>query len=544
MRFRDETDKGKQIVSKEQAMTARKRDRWQPFTLDNAWIVEFPTKPAGVLRLGPGKLNLSARMSVCHRAEDNWYSVVACDVRLADHDGQLWQATSTFHSHHLLYPLIDLSRKQPARWLRKGPPEWRQALKSRALIRGLTATYDDRFWRCFWIDGTGIPLDFKYLGAVFDIAVLNESKLVVSVKNLFGSWNPVPLEGPDGRPLPVPPRRPAMSEEEAEEADERFQETGESGDYDHMPDLAYEIDAGKLLFRDTAEPIEGGYMALGMPRPPTFQCVRGIGEPQRAVSFLAGQNPASSPLPEQPEGPFVPLSWEAWSPFELLTDAGGFLRGEGKQSWQVCLEKAPGSEREPFDILRWRSRLADSAGDLWEGVAVFTPEVFLERLIDLDRTDLPAFAKEKAGKGVPGLRGIRGVLEDGAWRYAILADEVIAFQGTGQKLTIDVGLGGSEGQVQVRIAGLVGRRRPIEIDYFSPYVVLDPPERRVNRKRWEEDHPLPVVVYKADFLKLAFHNTSFAVDDGFWHGNAIPIPVVFRLIGKAEPAPAVQFLPS
>jgi hypothetical protein len=526
-----------------------KRGRFTPFTLDNSWIVEFPA-PGGLLRLGPGKLKMSARLAVCHRAEDDWFTIVDCDVRLADRDGNLWQATSTFCPDWLIYDMIDLSNKQPVRWLRKGPAEWGEALKKRALIRGLTWTFDDRFYRCFWIDGTGIPIQFKYLGADFDVAALSDDRLVVSVKNLFGSWNPAPLEGPDGSPL-LPPLAPPVepqtdeeieADEEAHEAEqERLHSSGEAGHYDHMPAFAWEIDAGALLFHNSAAlSKEEGWTERFVPVPPRFARIKGKGEPQPEVSFQPRQAEAS-PAEEPPEEGFISLEKDNYGPIDLPTDAGGVLRVERVLRCQVCLDKCPGSEREPIDVLRWRTRLTDASGDLWEAVSHFTPDVFLARMIDLDRTDSPGFQANTPVELAPGPRGLRGQFDDGAWRYAILHEDAIAFHGKAQHFLIDVGISGGT-DVQVRLTGLVGRHRPLEIDYQSPYIVLDPAERFAETARWREDKPLPPILFQIDFRKLAFHSTSFSVDDGFWHGNGIPIPVVFRRIGKGEPAADVRFI--
>ena len=41
----------------------------------------------------------------------------------------------------------------------------------------------------------------------------------------------------------------------------------------------------------------------------------------------------------------------------------------------------------------------------------------------------------------------------------------------------------------------------------------------------------------------AFRNTTFAVDDGFFHHSPIPIPVVFTRVGTAPANPRVRFVP-
>src|SRR5262245_11194808 len=221
------------------------------FTLDNAWVVEFPTEPAGVLRLGPGRVRVDAAFRLRERGEDDWYAVIDCDLRLADADGKVWQATSTFLSNGLFYHVIDLARPEPGRWLRNAPAAWREALEQRPMLSDVPATYDDRFYRYVWLDNTGFCWQFKYFAATFTLAAFDESTLVVSADQVFCSWNPLPGMGPDG-PLPVPPRRPPLSQEEQAEELDRLEESGEAGDFDHQQAVAYLIEAGRLLFRDTA----------------------------------------------------------------------------------------------------------------------------------------------------------------------------------------------------------------------------------------------------------------------------------------------------
>src|SRR5262249_62392322 len=165
---------------------------------------------------------------------------------------KLWQATSSFLSEWLLYPLIDLSRKEPARWMRNAPRGWRAALKNRALIRGVPATYDDRFYRYVWIDNTGFCLQFKYLGAGFEIAQLGPDRLLVQVGELFCSWNPLRVEGPDGAPLPVPPPSPPLTDEERERMWDQFDESGEAGGFDEIQPLGHVLAAGPRSFRSAA----------------------------------------------------------------------------------------------------------------------------------------------------------------------------------------------------------------------------------------------------------------------------------------------------
>src|SRR5262245_22810271 len=114
---------------------AQSRKRFTPFTLDNGWNVEFPTEPGGILRLGPGKVHVAARLSERYRSSEDWFTVIDCEVRIADADGKLWQATGTCQAEWLLYPLTDPTPPEPGCWLHNAPQEWRTALKKRSLIR-------------------------------------------------------------------------------------------------------------------------------------------------------------------------------------------------------------------------------------------------------------------------------------------------------------------------------------------------------------------------------------------------------------------------
>jgi hypothetical protein len=85
--------------------------------------------------------------------------------------------------------------------------------------------------------------------------------------------------------------------------------------------------------------------------------------------------------------------------------------------------------------------------------------------------------------------------------------ELVAFKGDQQQATVDVSPQG-EG-FAVRRSGLVSRRRPVEIDHSSRYVILDPEARAREMNCWEQDRPLPPFHYGVSFVELAFRNTTF-----------------------------------
>ena len=260
-----------------------------PFTLDNGWVVEFPTAPGGVLRLDPGKIELEARLSERYRAEDGWFSVVNCELRLADAEGELWQSTTAFFARCLIYSLVDLLCKEPAGWLRNAPATWRDALSKHSFISGLNAVYDDRFYRLVWIDNTGFCLHFKYLYAGFQIAALPPDRLVVQVGELFCSWNPLMTASPDGSPLILPKRLHIPTDEERDEEDARSRHEGWSGDYDTIRPLVYPIAAGRVWFRNNAvQDTDSEWHEPSVDLPVIFRRVHGNSEPQNLVTFRSG----------------------------------------------------------------------------------------------------------------------------------------------------------------------------------------------------------------------------------------------------------------
>jgi hypothetical protein len=516
------------------------RKSFTAFTLDNAWNVEFPTKPAGVLRLGPGPVRLAARFSERARARGFFAAtVIECELRLADADGKLWQARGGFLSECLLPMILDLARPEPPRWLHNAPPSWRTALAT-PLIRKQPYTEDNGLYRCLWIDSTGITWHYSAFTVDFTIAALSERELVAQVGGVHYLWWPLPLADAAGAPLPVPPARtPAQQEEWMRGEFERLQAELGLSEEDPEPPLAFLVDASRLLFRNTALEDMEGWFDLPTSDPLVFRRIPGSGEPQRIVAFHKRQH-LSAPPPSDEDASFIRLEVNIPLPLEFATDAGGNLQVDGSlQPLCLNLDRHPGSVGAE-EVLRSRLRLTDVAGDVWETGTLFTPEVFFEKLLDLKREAVPDVesSDEPWSPGPGSLLGVRGRLV-GGWRYAVLARHLIAFHGEEQRPLFDLCPLGDV--IRVRLRGLVGRCRPIQSDGTD--FDLNPAPDAEEVTSWEQDHELPPVCFSVALLDVVFRNTTFAVDEGFWHGNAIPIPVVFTRIGKAEPNSTIRFAP-
>src|SRR5262249_32022836 len=167
----------------------------------------------------------------------------------------------------------------------------------------------------------------------------------------------------------------------------------------------------------------------------------------------------------------------------------------------------------------------DDAGGVWEATNHFTPEAFVEAWLDLTARHNPGFEDVFPWEQFGGIRtlcsGIRGVME-GGWRHLLVNDFALSLFLDRQPPRFELLACDRPGRLWVCVKGLSGFRRQVQTDDESQCVV------------WVEGNPSVVteepqrgVVFAVEPGRLLFRNTTFAVDDGFWHHNDLPIPVVF-----------------
>jgi hypothetical protein len=509
-----------------------------PITLDNAWVVEYRAGPSGVLRFGAGRIAAGFRFVVKHRTESEGRITVACQVRLADREGRLWQAESVFTPAVLLEKLIDLSRRQAPLWLESAPDEWQQPCKRQVLLPGVGDAYDDRGHHWFYFDGTAFYFRFKHFGISYDIVHLEGTRLLITI-DTFGSWAPMPIECAEGLPQ-APPPKPVRDEDDEEDVEE----TGEW--LENLDPLVYELDCRELLFHNTAFLNTDGYEMYhesAVPLPVVFQRIKGRGEAQQAVTFQPGRSPGLPAAAGEKASPWMEIGLGNnaglhQDGIELEVRSGGCLHCSGdrlEMSYRLGLAAGCGSE--PVDVLCCELRLADAQGDLWQTQVLFTPEVFLEQMVNLVEDIQPLALSEgepqweEASEWFMLLSDVRGVLE-GPSRYLLTADQAVAVVGADSSPRFDVA--GHGQSLLVRVTGLSGARWPLEIISEEEYAGLEDKARG----RSLELGPLPPLYYRLSAGPLLFRNTTFAVDDGFWHRNDLPIPVLFERVegqGKAQP---------
>src|SRR5205823_6757400 len=105
--------------------------------------------------------------------------------------------------------------------------------------------------------------------------------------------------------------------------------------------------------------------------------------------------------------------------------------------------------------------------------------------------------------------------------------------------TFDVARAG-ENVFLVQVSGLVGTWHRLRYYEEDRHLAAEPGPQEEGAR----EQPVAPLVYELAFHHLLFRNTTFAVDDGFWHNNDIPIPLVFcRGPGAGAPQEGVNFVP-
>jgi hypothetical protein len=225
---------------------------------------------------------------------------------------------------------------------------------------------------------------------------------------------------------------------------------------------------------------------------------------------------------------------------ELRTNAGGVLHigADFPITVPECLDIAPGSAGEPLDVIRCRARLADDEGGLWEAVTHFTPEVFLEAMAALLPGEHPRFAEGKERTDEPLLAGIRGLFDDGCWRHFLVGEWAVSICFRNQRPRFT--LFGDRWSIEVRASGLVGYRRAIDLENDQGFMTW----KREQPPGGLREQELPPITFAMSYADLLLRNTTFAIDDGFWHRNDLAIPIVFeRLDETGAPQEGVTFRP-
>jgi hypothetical protein len=219
---------------------------------------------------------------------------------------------------------------------------------------------------------------------------------------------------------------------------------------------------------------------------------------------------------------------------EHPTDEGGLLRLEPARleaTWRLGVAR---DFEEELTVLCCQVRLADRDGRLWQCDSLFSADVLMRHWLDFE----DVFPWEMLS-GVRTLcDGVRGTLE-GGWRRLLFGESAVSLHLDRQRPRFCLLACGNLELLWVRVRGLVGFRRRVEIDHEGQCVV------------WGEGNPgevvegpLPGVVFGVEASRLLFRNTTFAVDDGFWHRNDVPIPVRFdRLELRTEAQKTVTFAP-
>ncbi|HYT90324.1 MAG TPA: hypothetical protein VEL76_16575 [Gemmataceae bacterium] len=504
-------------------MGKSRRPHFAPVRLNNQWVVEYAAVPSGVLRIEPAEVEAEIGFGFTHKTGRGDGDIFHLLFRIADSNGRLWEARIDPSPRLLVGRMIDLTRREPAHFEAHAPEGFRKAFAGRCVLEGANDRLDDRFHRCFVLDDMVFPLVFKHQGPTYDITVLEGDTLLVRASGLFGSWNRhhVPAPGEE-------PRLPVRPDPEEEEEDNEDPKSGGEGNYDNAPPIYFTLRLRTLLAAGQVYPHEeGSFGEADIPLPLRFSRLRSKRAPQPAVTFRPARSPIADPEPAALEGRFVPIQLgnDLYAPPREVafptTEAGDLVitasRLEG--AFRLAVK-----QREPQrDVLSCALRVADADGDLWEAESLFTPEVFLEYLVDLERSTWAVLETEdeesrQAFQKPLLLTGVRDTLDDHGRRLFMVGKSalvVVTFDA--QRPTYDVAEG-----LLVRVSGLSGRLYPADGD--RDYVAID------VSKHTPDEQLLPPIVFPVHPRELIFRNTTFCVDEGFWHDNDLPIPLVFRRV--------------
>jgi hypothetical protein len=176
----------------------------------------------------------------CAEPTDN---ICYCRTRVADADGNLWEARSLFSTDTLLKNIEDLERDSSAHLFSQTSIQWQQALEHRILLTSIIGFYDDRFYRQLTLGDQIYELLFKYQYPMFDIAL---------------------MESPYGH---APTLLVRVS---------NFKINSEVNGFDDMPPFVYEMPCETLMFYSET---------TGLPIPLVFKKVGVTDQRQQVVQY-------------------------------------------------------------------------------------------------------------------------------------------------------------------------------------------------------------------------------------------------------------------
>lgn len=263
-------------------------------------------------------------------------------------------------------------------------------------------------------------------------------------------------------------------------------------------------------------------------------------------------------LPD-PDG-FVPTWLSNDSPqSELWTDEPGTLRL--KPDWfharfKLSIKR---QEKDSRTLVSCRTRIPDREGTVWEAESLFTPSIFIEKLLDLNRMDRPMFevharSEDEISQALqqpPLVSGINELLDDRFYRFFWVSNRLLQVVFKYQAPSCDV-FPYLENRVLIRVSGLWGEWCTVEPAWELPERIIpydeDNEEDEDGIEYWGDFEEVPAIVYELWATDLIFHHrVDLAVYDetgGADCINGIPIPLRFHRTSLTETAQeSVQFCP-
>ncbi len=189
--------------------------------------------------------------------------------------------------------------------------------------------------------------------------------------------------------------------------------------------------------------------------------------------------------------------------------------GQIAASFRLRRNPDPTEEGEPIDTASCLVRLADAVGEIWEAESTFSLHVFIENMVNLDRTSwLIYFDDSEEWKAAFEddclMTGATCLLDDRFYRRLLVGDDRVELQFKYQSPSFDVAF------------------------YRSPHVPdLTSLLVRVSGLYDSDMNEIRPLVFEMDWRHLLFRNELyFDAEAGDWTGDRWPLPLIFRRVGS------------
>jgi hypothetical protein len=142
---------------------------------DIAGTTRYPTADGRLLEVSGETLDGELALRFEFRDPEKMLprDALACDFRVADREGRVWQTTSRFTTKLFVVHMYDFSslRHMNLFTAKKAEEQWVKAFENGPVLEDARFGTDDRFYRTLLVNRKQVEVKFKYTVLHFDVAV-------------------------------------------------------------------------------------------------------------------------------------------------------------------------------------------------------------------------------------------------------------------------------------------------------------------------------------------------------------------------------------